>query len=697
MILNTRQLFPWLLAVALGCAIYFLPGHAERALFFRILLSLACLASILALGPWRSWRHAALAGERASLLLGPACLVLLAAGIGVRLADRAGSLSACELLSPFISEIMEGREVVKAWLLTQNQGIYTNLSDYPLLITLYGPLYSLLAAASTLWFGAGLFAARLVSVVAGVALGCVTGAMVHRLSGCVWSSLAAGCAVLLTPTMAYAAHARPDVLVWLTLFSGVYFLMGAVRDPRRMGLDFWGAVFFFVLAAFSKQSTWVFIAAGVGFCLWRRELRPLGLRLTIAVGAGCAVCLAGAQWATDGQFIRQTVLFPKRMSGLSSYNSFASAVERFAEFARSHWGLLAVFAASLAFRRKSLPGLLGVMFLAGLAGMVMVMRWWGASVNHFLGLVPFMIVECAVFFGVLLRERRMAWAALCLALVVPPLFAFSLPSGPDPCGFEKERRDVAELEGMLALLDGPVIMDAEGAYVFLGSELFRHLRLYDAFETDVYDQTGLWSLPDSRLMRDVRGRRAAAFVDSRVFMSQDLAWNVRAYYRETARIGRYSVFTPRPDMAVLDFRGLGGGCPDGSCLEVVEVKGLKNWGNYLQPEAGSGELVLKAVSDKPLGGFRVVHHPRFTGPDQGMTVSVSRDGASWQILDSLAFDGNIPGAGFENPRESMGRDAGNTLYLKFGLSGGAQLWVTPRRPLMAYFSGAYLTDGLNPK
>lgn len=671
---------------------FFLPARIDRELVFWALLVVSCLACALSRGPRRP---AAPVLERMPGVLGPVCIMLLAAGIGARLADRSVHLVVCELFSPFISEIMEGREVVKAWLLTQNQGIYTGLSDYPLFITLYGPLYSLLAAASTLWFGAGVFAARIVSVAAGVALGCVTGAVAYRRTGNVWAALAAGCAMLLTPTMAYAAHARPDVLVWLTLFAGMFCLLGAQRTPARAGPGFWGAALFFVLAAFSKQSTWVFIAAAVGFCLWRRELRLLGLRLAVVLALGCALCLAGAQWATDGQFFRQTVLFPKRMSGLSSYNSFASAAERFGEFARSHWGLLAVLAASVWRRRRRPVGLLDVVFLAGLASMVMVMRWWGASVNHFLGLMPFMIVECAGLFAVLLRERRLAWAALCLALLVPPRFGLSLPSGPDPCGFEPERRDVAALEDMLSGLDGPVIMDAEGAYVFLGRPAFSRLRLYDAFETDVYDQTGLWNLPESILLRDIRARRAAAFVDSKVFMSQDLAWAVRAYYREASRIGRYSVFLPRTDMAVLEFSGLGSAPSGGTGLEVVEAAGLKNWGNYVQPVQGTGELVITGGAGRTIGDFRVLFHPRFTGPGQSLTVLFSRDGTSWQRLGSLSYDGKTPGSGFENPTEFAGKVEGASLFLKFVLSGDAQLWITPRRPLLAYLSGNDLTDSRN--
>lgn len=692
MSLNIRQSFPWLLATLMGGSMFFLPALIDRELVFWGLLGTLCLACALARGPWRP---AVPVWERISRLLGPVCLTLLAVGLAARLADRSVHLAVCELSSPFISEIMEGREVVKAWLLTQNQGIYTDLSEYPLLITLYGPLYSLLAAASTLWFGAGVFAARLVSVLAGVALGCVTGAVAYRRTGDIWAALAAGCAMLLTPTMAYAAHARPDVLVWLTLFSGMFCLLGAQRTPARAGPSFWGAALFFVLAAFSKQSTWVFIAAAVGFCLWRRELRSLGWRLAAVVAVGCALCLAGAQWTTDGQFFRQTVLFPKRMSGLSSYNSFISAGERFVEFARSHWGLLVVFAVSVWRRRARQMSLLDVVFLAGLASMIMVMRWWGASVNHFLGLMPFMIVECAALFAVLLRERHLAWAALCLALLVPPRFGLSLPSGPDPCGFDSERRDVAALEGVLDGLDGPIIMDAEGAYVFLRRPVFPRLRLYDAFETDVYDQAGLWNLPESPLVRDIRSRRVAAFVDSRVFMSQDLAWTVRAFYREAARIGRYSVFIPRSDMTILGIPGVGSGCPGEICLEVVAATGLKDWGNYLQPVAGSGELVLRGGAAHSIGDFRVLFHSRFTGPGQGITVSYSQDGASWRMLGGLAFDGKTPGTGFENPWELTGKVEGTSLYLKFELSGEAQFWVTPRRPVLVYLAGTGLTDNPN--
>ena len=679
----------WLPAALLCAALLSLPVGIERETVFWGMLAALGLGYGLRFCPWPV---AVRAGSWAVALLAPVCLLLLSAGLAAKLADKAFYVYFCGLKSPIISEIMEGREIVKAWLLTQNQGIYSHLQEYPLLITLYGPLYYILSAISSVWFGPGVFASRLVSVASGVALGLVTGAVVRKRCNSLWAGIVSGFVALLTPGMAYAAHARPDVLVWLTFFAGVLFLLRSAETPRRMGASFWMTGLFFVLAAFSKQQTWVYILAGIGFCLWRRELRPLGWRFGAVVAAGCLLCLGLAQWFTEGEFIRQTVVFPKRMSGLGSYNSFASAGERFLEFARTHWALLVAYLFSLALRRSKTLELMDVLFLAGLVSMVMVMRWWGSSVNHFLVLALFMIIECGVCLGRLLRGKELAWAVAVFALIAPPRFAVSIPTGEDPCGHGPDRKDAALLEARLESLKGPVIMDAEGSYVFLGKPVFSRLKLYDAFETDFYDQTGLWDLLASPLARDIKGRKAAAFVDSKVFMSQDLAGVVRSYYQEAERIGRYTVFTPRPDMAICEFPGMSAQPEAGSCMESARTATLKDWGKYLQPSNGGGELVLTARSGEPMGSFSLVYYPRFTGPGQKVRLSYSEDGSSWLPLEELAYDGRTPGTGFENRREAGGEVSGRSLWLRFELIGDAQLWATPRQPVCVYLNAPNLTE-----
>ncbi|MFZ5425993.1 MAG: glycosyltransferase family 39 protein [Thermodesulfobacteriota bacterium] len=677
----------WAASLLVCAALFLAPPWLDRQAVFLWMCGAFGASLALTAVPRQG---AARAGRTLAVWLGAACLALAASGLFARVADRAAYFAVCGLRSEFISEIMEGREIVKAWALTQGQGIYTGLDGYPLFVTLYGPFYYVLAAVSSVMSGPGVHSARLVSVVSGIALGAVAGGVVFRLTGSVLAAMACAAMTLTTPTMGYAAHARPDVLVWLTLFAGLYCLLGAMKTPRRMGASFWGAAAFFILAAFSKQQTWVFIAAALGWCLWDANLRPLGTRLAVVMAAGCALALAGMQWATGGEYLRQTFLFPKRMSALSSYNSFASAWERFREFLMSHWGLTAVFAASLATRRRRL-GLMEVMFLAGLGSMVMVMRWWGSSVNHFLSLALFMLIGSCTLLAALFRERRYGWAALCLALIAPPAFSFSIPSGPDPCGTAAEREAAQALESRLEKIAGPVIMDAEGAYVFLGKPLFSRLRLYDAWETDFFDKTGLWSLPDSVLARDIRERGAAAFVDSQVFMSSDLAGLVRSYYRVDFKAGRYTVYTPRQASAILAYAGPRHPCPGGGCMEAAGVEGLKDWGDYLQPTGAEGALVLKAPASVPGGGSRLVYYPRFTAPGQEIRVLVPGDGAGWIVADRLAYEGPPPGTGFENRREVALPVYGEGFLIRFELSGAAQLWMTSRQPLMAYFGEPHLT------
>ena len=218
-------------------------------------------------------------------------------------------------------------------------------------------------------------------------------------------------------------------------------------------------------------------------------------------------------------------------------------------------------------------------------------------------------------------------------------------------------------------------MDVEGAYAFLGLPLYDRLRLYDAFETDFFDKTGLWSLPASRLADDIAHRRAAAFVDSKVFMSPTVAELVAAHYRKSETIGRRTLYLPRPDMAILALpRADRPGWTDGPArLEAATAQGLKDWGSYLQPQDAQqgGSLVVQIAADRPLGLVTLEAFPRFTQAGQEIRVAWSGDGATFAPLETWQYQGPPPGTGYENRREARFETKGQQVWLRFELTGTA--------------------------
>jgi hypothetical protein len=617
-----------------------------------------------------------------------ACLALWSAALLENVANKVLHAWQCQLHSPFMDEIMEGREAAKSWLSSQGIRIYTDLKEYPLLITFYGPLYYLFSGWAVGLTGSGMQAARLVSACATILLLVVMAGIVRKRTESLAAGLACSLLALASPTMVYGAYARPDMLALLFLMSATYCLLVYETDTRWPNAAFWTAAICLCGAAFTKQQTWAYIGAAVLYFWWRRPTRKKALRLTLVLALLGGVSFAAAQVLTGGEYLRQSVLYARLLPSFESYNSFSSAASRTMEFLQVHWGLVLVFAASIVSRRGRPVGLLDVMFVFGLFSLVSILRWWGSSVNHFIPLMLFMILEAGSFLVLLGRKRLWAGLALCAGLLLLPRFGVSVPSGDNPCHQNAERDGYIRALAKLESLPGPVAMDVEGAYLFLDGPAAAKIKLYDAFETDFYDQGGMWNLLDSRLAQDIRARRLSAFVDTQVFMSSKLSGLVRRYYSLDETLGRYSFFLPRKDMSILTFPCLEGQkSQDGpSRIDAAELNGLKNWGSYLQPQEEStpGSLTLRIASDEIMGNTTLTLFPRLTAQGQTISLSWSEDGHSFKPLAQWAFQGPPPGTGWENRQEVSFTPSSRSISVRITLTGAAQLWLSQASPLTAH-------------
>ena len=216
------------------------------------------------------------------------------------------------------------------------------------------------------------------------------------------------------------------------MYAGAGCLLRALDAPRRAGPALLGAVVCLGLAVFTKQQTWAFVVAGVAYAFWRPATRPLAWKLALGLACLCAAGLACAQYASQGQFLRQTFEFPRLMAQLSGSNSFAAMFGRIGELVAMHGVLVAVFVWAVSVRRFRPFGLLDALFWAGLVSTAMSLRWWGASVNHFMGLLVLVLVEAAVYLSGQARAGRLWELALVLTLLVPLRFGANVPSGAGP-------------------------------------------------------------------------------------------------------------------------------------------------------------------------------------------------------------------------------------------------------------------------
>lgn len=670
---------------ALALTVLLQEAKARTAVCWGLIL--AALAMALAARLFAS--RPALAGrlETASRVAALAGMGAWGLALAERLADFGLRAALCQLNSPWMDEIMEGREAAKSWLVAKNVPIYTDLGDYPLLIALYGPVYYLVSGWAVHLADSGMQAARLVSAASGLLLAAAVGALATRRSGSLLAGAVCGLLIFSSPTMIYAAYARPDILALFLLMAGIL-LLHAAMERARMSLPLLvPAALLFCLAAFTKQQTWAYIGAATLYYLWRKSTRPMAVRFALLLAAFGAAGLAAAEFATHGEYLRQSVLYPRKLPGLTSYNSTASALSRIGEFLAIHWGLLAVYVAAVWSRRPRRVELTDALFVLGLASMLTILRWWGSSVNHFIPLILVMLVECGGLMARLGRERRHALAALALAVIAAPRFGVSLPTGPDPCNQAFEREGFERASAKLGTIEGPVIMDIEGAYAFQNGPHESKLKLYDAFEADFYDQTGMWRLLRSRLAKDIRTRRAAAFVDTRVFKAEKLTDLVDRHYRLDQTVGRYSFYLPRGEMAILAWPSEGGGSgEDGpASFTLTARQGLKDWGNYVQPMDGeTGLIELELSSRQPMGEAELSLQPRFTAPGQRITLSWSPDGREYRELAIWGYEGPPPGTGFENRKAVRVAVDGERALFRVELTGAAQLWISEAKPLTAH-------------
>jgi hypothetical protein len=140
-----------------------------------------------------------------------------------------------DLVGPFSVNTIEGREAVKAWLMRQGQDIYSPLTGYPFLITLYPPFYYAVAAGMTLVAGPGLLAAKLASLAERGLMLAMLGALARRATGSFVAAVAAPAIFFLTPEATCGFLCKPDTLAFGLVLTAGFFFEGAANGGPGAG------------------------------------------------------------------------------------------------------------------------------------------------------------------------------------------------------------------------------------------------------------------------------------------------------------------------------------------------------------------------------------------------------------------------------------------------------------------------------
>ena len=603
-------------------------------------------------------------------------------------AAKARQVGLPDLVGPFSVNTIEGREAVKAWLMRQGQNIYASLTGYPFLITLYPPLYYAASAGMTLVAGPGLLAAKLASLAGLGLMLAMLFALARRATGSHFLALFAPLVLFLTPEATCGFLCKPDTLAFGFVLAACFLYEGAAADGPGASRALAASAVCMVLATFTKQQTWplaiCFPAYGLTVAGLRRRLPRFLLWAVLA-----ATVLAGGFLLYAGKEVfLQTVVFPGRMTSLANHNRMATAQSRLGEYAASHAWLLAVYAGwlLLCLRRRRLP-LPDLLALASLPALVRVLAWSGSDINHYL-----FFTAAACLGAVRLAAACLTGPAPAMGLGLLFLAGFQpaiLDLGPfTRADFTPKPEAAAQYAAVLttvAATPGTTLMDAEGAYPFLGRPEFSRLRLFDAFETDLYDLLGLLPLLDSPIADDIRARRFDLVADSNVILSAKLMALLPYFYVPERRIANYTFHVRRPEQAIVLIPEADGAARDNGGLTVAltRTENIKHFPSHLEGAdmAKPYRLVYEIRAQSAPQAVAVTVFPRILAPGGEVIVACDDGGGEREVARSGFDDTKRSGEGWDNRREATFTPGTDRFKVVLTVTPQAELWFDAVHPL----------------
>lgn len=686
--LYPRDYTVWALSLAL-LALLLLFGLTRQAFLPAALLG-ACTAGAarLTLGQGRGARLA----DALSLAAVAFPLVALAGGVIAQGMDFAAGLVAPLAVNP-----IEGREAYKAWLLALGGNLYAGPAHGPdIRITLYGPLYYVLAALAERLLGPGLLPARLVSLAAAAALLVAIFALVRRETGSIAAATVAACALFAAPLLEYGRFARPDMTAWALFFLAAWAFCRALDAPRPAR----GLILAAILAGaalLAKQQTWPPLFGLFLYGALRRRVKATAAFAGITFLVGAAA-FAAVDAATGGGFLAQSFDFPRRMAGLNDLNRNAFALERLRVFASLHWpdlllaaGLL--LSAAIARRVTCFEPVL----LACLVPLFVVLRWTGAEYNHFLPVVILAKAGGGVLLARVWRLPRPAFAraptaALVLALLATPPEAFAPHAARLAADNATRTERLAALRQETDALPGPVLADAEAAYVFLGAPQ-RDVTAYDAFETNIFERLGLLRPETTAIAQGIRDRRFALALTTLTFQPKALTTLLELYYSPAPTTAGPTLWRPRPETAVLGVtapEGQGHAASQAGVVITAQTGGdLEAKSGFITADGkdGPGTFTVGIRSNRPLTSLGTTFFARLNHKDGTASLRLEAEDASgnrsvlWETKGGRD-DGWDPEPGVRADVAVPEALVASARRLVFTLRGPAQLWLGPERPLL---------------
>ncbi len=406
------------------------------------------------------------------------------------------AFSAAALAFPYEIDYGEAPLIDQAVRLAAGETIYrSNLAAPPYTISNYPPLYIATLAVFVPWTGPAFWPGRLVTLLSTLSAALFIALIVQTTTRDRLAAVVAGLSLLAWPyVVLWLTLARIDLLALGLSLAGLWVL---ARWPRT-GRGLWLGGLLLVAAIYSRQSYG--LAAPAAACVWTWSVA--GFRRAAQLGswiAGLAGGLfIGLNWATGGGFYLNIVT--------ANVNAFR--IETVSEHAWSLWGLagtlVTIGIASLAAIRRWNPlYALAAPYLIGATVSALTIGKIGSNVNYLLELCAALSIALGVMTATARRYLKApAVQALMYGLLAVQVVGLleatwtRLPG--DVPGRFYRAAELAELEALVAGVDGPVLADEQMGMITLAG---KRLAL-QPFEMTQLAIDGLWD--QTPLLNEIR-------------------------------------------------------------------------------------------------------------------------------------------------------------------------------------------------
>jgi 4-amino-4-deoxy-L-arabinose transferase-like glycosyltransferase len=363
------------------------------------------------------------------------------------------------LRSPFSPDYGEGQVLAIIQRMVLDGTFFGDLQRYPMVHSVYPPVFPLLNVPGYLLFGPTLLQPRLVSFLATLVLGPLLFATIRRRTREAWMA-AAFALLFFAPwfVQTWAAMARVDMLAQMLSLAGLYSFdrLWPARGIRR-----YVPFLIFGLAFYTRQTTLVAPAAVLGALLLEREHRRDLPRALAAFVGPVVLALLLMAWATRGEAWRHLVPY----AATAGYD-LEHMARWYGSFLLLASPLLLVVAAGLVRRpRALLTGAnlpFALFWVLSMAALTTIAKE-GAAQNYFIEPYMATLLLAAVALGELAFARdvpRGAWpAVLLVAVLAVAFFGRGLSWLPQPIRAPRRARAFIALDEAVKATTGPILSE----------------------------------------------------------------------------------------------------------------------------------------------------------------------------------------------------------------------------------------------